>query len=96
MQRLIDANEILKSKHQHYNPMADEYYVPVFDIENAPTVDAELVKHGEWIPNITALGTMVFYCSACEKISDIHWAYCPRCGAKMDGVRREDEADRRR
>lgn len=38
--RLIDANEILKSEHQHYNPMADEYYVPVRDIENALTVDA--------------------------------------------------------
>lgn len=38
--RLIDANEILKSEHQHYNPMADEYYVPVRDIESALTVDA--------------------------------------------------------
>lgn len=41
MPRLIDANEILKSEHQHYDYMADEYYVTVRDIENAPTVDAE-------------------------------------------------------
>lgn len=40
MPRLIDANEILKSEHQHYDYMADEYYVIVRDIENAPTVDA--------------------------------------------------------
>ena len=40
MQRLIDANEILKSEHQHYDYMSDEYYVIVRDIENAPTVDA--------------------------------------------------------
>lgn len=39
MQRLIDASEILKSEHQHYDYMADEYYVLVRDIENAPTVD---------------------------------------------------------
>lgn len=90
MPRLIDANEILKSKHQRYNPMADEYYVPVFDIENAPTVDTELVKHGHWVPQITALGTMIFRCSACQKFSDIHWAYCPQCGAKMDGEREKD------
>lgn len=40
MQRLIDANEILKSEHQHYDYMSDEYYVLVRDIENALTVDA--------------------------------------------------------
>lgn len=40
MPKLIDANEILKSEHQHYAPMADEYYVTVRDIENAPPVDA--------------------------------------------------------
>lgn len=40
MPRLIDANEILKSEHQHYDYMSDEYYVPVRDIENALTVDA--------------------------------------------------------
>ena len=50
--RLIDANEILKSEHQHYAPMADEYYVPVFDIENAPTVDAVPVEWiNEWVNN---------------------------------------------
>lgn len=54
-------------------------------IEDAPTVDAEPVKHGEWIPKITELGTMIFYCSDCSRFSDVHWAYCPRCGAKMDG-----------
>ena len=40
MPRLIDANEILKSEHQHYDYMADEYYVLVRDIEDTPTVDA--------------------------------------------------------
>lgn len=45
MPRLVDANEILKSEHQHYDYIADEYYVLVRDIENAPTVDAiEVVR----------------------------------------------------
>lgn len=56
-----------------------------------PVVDAEPVRHGQWIPQITDLGTMVFCCSACQRISDIHWAYCPRCGAKMDGRREDNE-----
>lgn len=40
MPRLIDANEILKEDHQHYDYMSDEFYVTVRDIENAPKVDA--------------------------------------------------------
>jgi hypothetical protein len=45
MPRLVDANEILKFDHQHYDYMSDEFYVLVRDIENAPTVDAvEVVR----------------------------------------------------
>ena len=70
------------------------------ELDDAPTVDAptvdvsttevEPVKHGQWEAEITRLGTMVFKCSECQKYSDIHWAYCPYCGARMDGERRED------
>lgn len=43
--RIIDADEITKDEHQHYDYMADEYYVFVRDIENAPAVDAvEVVR----------------------------------------------------
>lgn len=52
MQRLIDANEILKEDHQHYDYWSDEFYVTVRDIENAPTVEAipiEWIK--EWANN---------------------------------------------
>ena len=101
MPRLIDANEILKSEHQHYDYMADEYYVLVRDIENAPTVDAEPVKHGHW--NEAKDG--VLWCSVC--ISDApyvedswgyvihapHYDYCPNCGAKMDEVTEDAETD---
>lgn len=86
MSRLIDANEILKSEHQHYNYMSDEYYVFVRDIENAPTVDP--VRHGHWI-------NKGYYaiCSECGANSGTQynglepiprWSrYCPDCGAKM-------------
>lgn len=52
MPKYIEVNEILKSEHQHYDYMADEYYVLVRDIENAPPVDAipiEWIK--EWVNN---------------------------------------------
>ena len=55
-------------------------------IENAPTVDAVEVVHGRWVehrPNVyecTACHTWYGNYGGCEE-----WAYCPNCGAKMDG-----------
>ena len=62
----------------------------IFDaIENAPTMDAVEVVHGQWISDE---GDVLFHCSECEtQIStswdydDLQWNYCPNCGAKMDG-----------
>lgn len=45
MQRLIDANAL--KDHKVYIEDRHEYCVPVFDIDNAPTVEP---KRGEWIP----------------------------------------------
>ena len=64
-------------------------------IENAPTVDAVEVVHGEWrvTDTIPTIEKQVM-CSSCRCIwyypkarwSDIHLHnYCPNCGAKMDG-----------
>ena len=36
--RLIDADELIKHDHQHYEHLSDEFYITVRDIENAPTV----------------------------------------------------------
>lgn len=53
------------------------------DIRNAPTVDAEPVKHGMWKAGVT--------CSKCGFIrqetrsgNPVVGRYCPNCGAKMD------------
>ena len=88
MPKLIDANEILKSEHQHYDYMADEYYVLVRDIENAPTVDAEPVRHGRWIeernPMMYQLLPYVWVCDQCGTAFYYKTPYCGECGAKMD------------
>lgn len=65
-------------------------------IKVAPAVDAQEIKHGEWIkyyPQNALDG--VYFCSNCFKIQDIAdgmitpldrgYHYCPNCGAKMDG-----------
>ena len=60
-------------------------------IEDAPTVDAVEVVHGNWILERTPDGKpYCFHCSVCD--DDFHYIgvstayrYCPNCGAKMDG-----------
>ena len=63
-----------------------------------PTVDAVPVVHGRWIDGIGSYSTA--NCSVCGwKIPycDDYYGYlgktnyCPNCGAKMDGERREEE-----
>ena len=69
-------------------------------IENAPTVDAVEVVHGHWIMTLytttskrgRVIANKKFACSVCgyhngRKQSN----YCPNCGAKMDGERKDNE-----
>ena len=61
-----------------------------------PTADVVEVKHGEWYLHPDGSGT----CSNCNRIQKSVWDfdniqnYCPNCGAKMDGERRENENNR--
>lgn len=59
-------------------------------IEDAPTIDAELVRRGKWVEVTNGRGG--HECSIChayaaawqtgeERLTD----YCPVCGAKMEG-----------
>ena len=67
-------------------------------IENIPTADVVEVKHGKWLPvQYTYFGLKRYECSECK--DDEYWQkrylehkekYCPNCGAKMDGVMRND------
>lgn len=60
-----------------------------------PTADVAEVKHGHWIDkNTGAYFRTQSWCSVCGKHSGIggiksnrHKAYCPNCGARMDGVK---------
>jgi len=61
-------------------------------VAQIPAVDAVPVKHGRWVNSTT--------CSQCgwQMIDDVlespnyvAFNYCPNCGAKMDGERRESD-----
>lgn len=66
-------------------------------VEEVNAVDAEPVVHGRWEEHEDYDGDSYYTCSVC----DCHWvmidgtpaengmSYCPNCGAKMDGERRE-------
>ena len=76
-----------------------EWYCVEDMIENAPAVDAVPVVHGRWM--VTDAYPHNVYCSECYKtFAQTHWAvwedgslprnFCPNCGAKMDGERRDE------
>lgn len=65
-------------------------------ISKTPTVDAVPVRHGKWIYG----NDFHWYTASCNKCgyqrrTDIkadgwnQWMYCPNCGTKMDGERKE-------
>lgn len=76
--RLIDADELIKST-QHAG------FIRRSEIEAAPTVDAESVRHGRWLRLDEAPEWDQRRCSECGDISCCQRNYCPNCGAKMDG-----------
>ena len=93
--RLIDADALVEKAYWHGehpdvgNPFADGVEaVDMSDIENAPTIEAEPVRHGRWIEKIGRAKCSV--CGdECWADSAMEYSYCPNCGAKMDGECRE-------
>lgn len=95
MQRLIDANALVEKAYWHgEHPTVDRLVaegvdaVDVSDINNAPTIEAEPVRHGSIIETIED-GRMkrVFSCCGTDFTKMTCWMmpnYCPNCGAKMD------------
>ena len=72
--RLIDADAL--PKYTGYALSADEIAKAV---EDAPTIEAEPIKHGYWIDGAI--------CSVCgELATGIEERYCENCGARMDEV----------
>ena len=53
-----------------------------------PAADVTPVVHGRWKKK---KDSDLFYCSECGLPSMHKWPYCERCGAKMDGERKELE-----
>ena len=106
--RLIDANALLRNngldnavkygnkdaeqQNKSYSTMM--LYEIADMIEDAPTIDAELVRHGQWVLCEDQSGVdndnnnYAYFCSQCHH-QDVHSTnakvnFCWNCGAKMD------------
>ena len=106
MARLIDADALKKCTcdwcNTHYSdePCEPSDCIEMLRIDGQPTVDAVEVVHGEWtaIEDDWNMET-IYQCSVCKEEfvtidgtpAENLWNYCPNCGAKMDGERREGE-----
>lgn len=87
--RLIDADKMRDDWLENgENEYVYDTNAVLESIDEQPTVDAAPVVHGHWVSDE---GDVLFHCSECEtQIStswdydDLHWNFCPDCGAKMD------------
>lgn len=53
--------------------------------DEAPTIEAEPVRHGWWVKVNSIHGLKAFKCSECNGYTGRITAFCSTCGAKMDG-----------
>lgn len=67
-------------------------------VKEAPAVDAEPVRHAEWIPweYHGKVSKHLMTCSGCRryqwpKNDVLTFDRCPKCGAKMDGGKQDAE-----
>lgn len=115
MTRLIDADALDREMYRKSFEVDDGRNVwnsglwiryKIFEeaIRDAPTVDAEPVRHGAWLScdkegyilTETALRDgrrwYGYKCSECNNIyhGNAFTKYCPNCGAKMDAERKEE------
>ena len=99
--RLIDADALIRQlETQDYSgaPETLEDWTPqdmtkaeIADIQNAPTIEAEPIRHGEWITVTDGIFADKHYCSACMNYAEVDLygkeilsKYCLECGAHMD------------
>jgi NAD-dependent SIR2 family protein deacetylase len=93
--RLIDANAMREDWLENgENEHVYDTNAVLDSIDAQPTVDAVEVVHGEW--ERTEYHGFI-RCSKCKDVyiddswvADGKWNYCPNCGAKMDGERKDN------
>ena len=98
----VSREAVLSVIDTYMNKSVELHYLPTSDgikklISILPSVQPER-KTGRWIPDNTDYYRTKFICSVCGESEEVPttgfgygtmWDYCPNCGAKMDGERKE-------
>ena len=84
---LIDADELLKkieeiSRYDDFDVLVVDWDDMIICIDNAPTIDAEPVRHGKWEKYLSE--GLRWKCNLCGSRFTAPYTYCPQCGAKME------------
>ena len=79
--RLIDADELIRVYFDDEDGNKTFEFVPGEFIDNAPTIEAEPIKHGYWIIRTGQGGK--YMCNICRSRWNKSHRYCPNCGGKM-------------
>lgn len=94
--RLIDADKLEDilvnhgfcycNESDYNNGVASGFLLARDDVKEAPTIDAEPIRHGRWIECKGSNGKDYRKCSECLHTQEITGLlnYCPVCGARMD------------
>ena len=100
---LISRSDLLETIRSDHPPFYDGQDIADWQekcINEAPAVDAEPVRHGEWIydPNANDFGIGGYICGVCSAKNNnlpcnavinpqifVGSRFCPNCGAKMNG-----------
>ena len=105
MSDLIRLSDVLSKAYpaSDYNPETFEEIeyevIDADDVRRIPAVDAVEVVHGYWVNGHESRWQNVsdtYTCSVCGEPAtkafgtSVKSRYCPWCGARMDGQRRED------
>ena len=81
--KTIEASRIHRQEHHHLMSI----------IEKQPTADVVEVKRGKWEKRTFIVFDNEikdsYHCSECNTTWDTATNYCPNCGAKMDGGKKE-------
>lgn len=105
MNRYIDVEAVLEliQEEFHKTDVNGEEQIGILKchriVREAPTADVVEVRHGHWITQEEAelmdSFDLAYTCSVCGHLDwdcteSETFNYCPNCGAKMDGERREE------
>lgn len=90
------ANDLPKHSYEgcvYYGKVTALYEAQLAIDRIIPTLDYAPVRHGEWVDNVDENGFLLNAWRKCSVCDGLNYSkkpsYCPSCGAKMDGGKKD-------